>query len=137
MRTHHVFISHSWTYSQPYDNIVKLLENRSYFSFKNYSVSANDPIHNAGTDKQLIAAIRNQMAPCGVILILAGVYATHSKWIGKEIDLAHRGFLAAKPIIAVEPWGSERTSVLVKNAAIKTVKWNTDSIIDAIRSHCL
>jgi len=36
-------------------------------------------------------------------------------------------------IIAIEPWGSEKTSVTVKNAADKIVRWNTDHIIDAIR----
>jgi len=34
-----------------------------------------------------------------------------------------------KKIIAVEPWGSSRTSVDVKNAADLITKWNTRSII--------
>ena len=40
-----------------------------------------------------------------------------------------------KTIIAIEPWGSEKTSTVVKNAADKIVKWNTDSIVDAIRGY--
>ena len=40
-----------------------------------------------------------------------------------------------KKIIAIEPWGSEKTSVVVKHAADKIVKWNTDSIVKAIRGH--
>jgi len=73
------------------------------------------------------------MAPCGVVLILAGVYATYSKWINQEIDLAASSFTYPKPIIAIEPWGSERTSLVVKQAADRIVKWNTDSIVGAIR----
>ena len=73
------------------------------------------------------------MAPVGVVLILAGVYATYSKWINIEIDLAERGFNQPKPIIAIEPWGSEKTSVRVKQAADRIVKWNTESIVNAIR----
>ena len=38
-----------------------------------------------------------------------------------------------KKIIAIEPWGSEKTSKTVKNAADIIVKWNKDSIVDAIR----
>lgn len=133
MRTHNLFISHSWSYSDSYEKLVELLRSRAYFAFKNYSVPRNDPIHNAATDAALRQAIRNKMAPCGVVLILAGVYATYSKWIDKEIDLAESDFASRKPIVAIEPWGSNRTSVCVKDAADRIVKWNTESIVGAIR----
>ena len=133
MRTHHLFISHSWNYSDAYDRLVELLRNRSYFRFKNYSVPRNDPIHDAGTDAQLLEAIRRQMALCGVVLILAGVYATYSKWIDKEIRLATGGFDPPKPIVAIRPWGSMRTSVSVTQAADRIVGWNTESVVGAIR----
>ena len=55
------------------------------------------------------------------------------KWINLEIELAQE---MGKPIIAVEPWGAERTSAAVKNAADKIVGWNTYSIISAIRECC-
>jgi len=133
VKTHNLFISHSWSYSDQYDGLVRLLKARTYFRFKDYSVPRNDPIHNAGTDARLREAIRNKMAPCGVVLILAGVYASYSKWIDKEITLAESGFGQRKPIIAIEPWGSERTSARVKEAADRIVKWNTESVVGAIR----
>lgn len=133
MRTFNLFISHSWTYGDAYDRLVNLLDNRSYFSYSNYSVPIDDPIHNASTDAQLRAAIRNQISPSSVVVILAGVYATYSKWINIEIDLAQNGFQNPKPILAIEPWGSERTSAVVKNAADEVVRWNTESIVAAIR----
>ena len=133
MRTHNLFISHSWSYPNQYDNLVRLLRARSYFTFKDYSVPRTDPIHNAGTDAKLREAIRNKMAPCGVVLILAGVYASYSKWIDKEIALAENGFGQRKPIIAIEPWGSERTSARVKEAADRIVKWNTESVVGAVK----
>lgn len=40
-----------------------------------------------------------------------------------------------KTIIAIEPWGSEKISTVVKKAANKIVKWNTDSIVDVIRGY--
>ena len=133
MRTHHLFISHSWNYSDAYDRLVDLLRDRSYFSFKNYSVPRNDPIHGAGTDAQLRQAIRRQMAPCGVVLILAGVYATYSKWIEKEIRLAKRDFNQPKPVVAIKPRGSTRISVPVQQAADRIVGWSTESVVGAIR----
>lgn len=68
------------------------------------------------------------MAPCSVIL--AGVYATYSKWINIEMELATR---APKQIVAIRPWGSERMSVPVRQAANRIVGWNTDSVVNAIK----
>lgn len=131
--TYNLFISHSWTYGDAYDKLVNLLNAKSYFSYKNYSVPKNDPIHNAPYDYQLKDAIRKQMQPASCILILAGVYATYSKWIKIEIELAQS---MNKKIIAIEPWGSSKTSVIVKNAAHKIVGWNTDSVVEAIKELC-
>ena len=132
-KTYNLFISHSWTYQQQYDGLVKLLRKDPSFQFHDYSIPKDDPIHNASNDRQLREAIRRKMQPCSAILILAGIYATHSKWINKEIDLAKSGFNIPKPITAVEYWGSEKTSRPVKNAAQAVVKWNSQSIINAIK----
>lgn len=128
--TYNLFISHSWTYSDAYDKLVNLLDDAENFSYKNYSVPKNDPIHHAPYDYQLKAAIKNQMQHASCVLILAGVYSTYSKWINIEIQLAKE---MGKTIIAIEPWGAERTSLVVKQAADKVVGWNTKSIVNTIR----
>ncbi len=133
MRTYRIFISHSWAYEEQYRRIVEMLDNAARFSFVDYSVPPDDPIHGADDDEALRRAIRNQMSPCHVILILAGVYATYSRWINEEIDLAESGFSDSKAIVAIEPWGAQRTSARVKGAADRTVGWNTSSIVRAIR----
>ncbi len=130
--TYNLFISHSWTYSDAYDGLVKLLNAKTYFTYKNFSVPKSDPIHNANSDVLLRAAIRNKIRPTTCVLILAGVYSTYSKWINIEIQLAKE---MGKRIIAIEPWGSEKTSRVVKDSADAIVKWNTDSIIRAIRGY--
>lgn len=130
LNTKHIFISHSWSYSDAYYKLHKLLEQRPYFDYKDYSVPPDDPIHNAGSAEELERAIANQIAKTSVVLILAGVYANYSKWINKEIKIAKK---LGKRIIAVEPWGAERTSLFVKENANQIVKWNADSIVDAIR----
>ena len=127
---HHLFISHSWAYDTNYDSLISKLRERPHFKFSDYSVPKNDPLHTSGTDKELHEAIDRKMKPCGVIIILAGVYATYSKWINKEIKIAQS---YGKPILAIEPWASEKTSQVVKGAADKIVKWNTESIVSAIR----
>lgn len=132
-KTYNLFISHSWAYSDAYEKLCSLLNSDNTFCYKNYSVPKNDPIHNAGTDKELKEALKQQMQCASVVLILAGVYASYSKWIDKEIELAQSSFSTPKKIIAIEPWGAEKTSLKVKNAADKIVKWQTSSIVSAIK----
>lgn len=130
---YNLFISHSWDYSDSYDNLVSLLDNASYFSYKNYSVPKDDPLriyNRYNYQTELRNKIRNQMMCCSVVLVLAGVYASYSESIDMEISVARE---LGKPIIAIEPWGSERTSYVVKSAATRVVGWNTDSIVSAIR----
>ena len=131
--SYRLFISHSWTYSDAYEKLVNMLDTASYFDYRNYSVPKNDPIHNAPSTAKLREAIRMQMQPASCVLILAGVYATYSKWINIEIELAQS---MGKPIIAIEPWGSEKTSLVVKKAANRVVGWNTNSIVRAIKEIC-
>ncbi len=132
-KNYNLFISHSWAYSTAYNGLVGLLNKDYSFAYKNYSVPKNDPIHNAINDNQLYEAIKKQIGPSSVVLILAGVYASYSKWINHEIDIAKNGFATVKPIIAIEPWDSEKTSKVVKDNADKIVKWQSSSIISAIR----
>ena len=129
---YNLFISHSWTYSDAYEKLVALLDKEKNFTYKNYSVPKSDPIHNVHTKSQLKAAIRNQMQHASCVLILAGKYATYSEWINVEIELAKE---MDKKIIAIEPWGSERTSLVVKNNADEVVGWQTSSIVKAIRGY--
>ena len=130
--TYNIFISHSWSYGDQYNSLVGLLNSNPYFSYKNYSVPKDDPIHNANNAYQLKEAIRRQMQPASCVLILAGVYANYSKWINIEIGLAQE---MGKKIIAIEYWGAEHTSSVVKNAAYVVVRWNSGSIISAIRGY--
>lgn len=70
--------------------------------------------------KQLREAIDAKVRGTSCVVILAGVYSSYSKWINEEIEIAKS---YGKPIIAVEPWASERTSSVVKNNANRIVKW--------------
>jgi len=77
------------------------------------------------------------MTPCHVVLILAGVYATYSTWINREIYIAKKEFQYPKPIIAIKPWAQTNISQIVAENADEIVGWNTDSIVNAIRRNSL
>ncbi len=133
MTTYNLFISHSWAYSDAYEKLIGFLDDKPYFFYNNYSVPKDDPIHSCGTDRELVEAIKRKIQPTQVVVILAGVYASHSKWINKEIQIAQSAFSVQTPILAIQPWGADRTSDVVKRAANKIVGWNSDSIISGIR----
>jgi hypothetical protein len=129
IKQYRLFISHSWTYSDAYEKLINILDSQN-LSYYDHSVPKSDPIHTNGTDKDLYEAIKNKIAGTSCVLILAGVYSTYSKWIYKEIEIS-KAF--GKPIIAIEPWGAEKTSTIVKNNADIIVKWQGASIVKAIK----
>ncbi|MCG8572523.1 MAG: TIR domain-containing protein, partial [Spirochaetes bacterium] len=107
LKNYRLFISHSWTYGDAYEKLVNFFNEHSYFNWIDYSVPKNDPIHSAPNDMALFNAIKNQISPVNCVVMLAGVYSTHSKWINKEIEISKKIF--NKPIVAVQPWGAEKT----------------------------
>ena len=131
LKSRNLFISHSWTYGDAYDKLVSMLDAAPNFKYRNYSVPKDDPVHNAPNIEALYKAIKNQMVFCDVVIIMAGKYATYSKWIQREIKIATTDY--SKPIVAVRPWANEQVSSVVSTAADKLVGWNTAPIVRAIR----
>ncbi len=128
-KNYRLFISHSWSYSDAYDKVISMINSQN-IQYYNHSVPINDPIHTNGSEYQLRDAIDAKIKGSSCVIILAGVYSTYSKWIQKEIEIAQK---YEKAIIAIEPWASEKTSTVVKEAANKIVKWQGKSIVDAIK----
>ena len=128
-----IFISHSWKYSNQYDKIVEFLDDGGV-TYYNHSVPKDDPVHTNGTDKQLEDAIDAKIKGCSCVIILAGVYSSCSKWIKKEIAIAQK---YGKPIISVRPWGAERVSDAVTQAADIVVGWNATSVANAVKNYSL
>ena len=131
LKSRSLFISHSWSYGDAYEKLVTMLDAAPNFQYKNYSVPENDPVHNAPNMDALYEAIMKQMVFCDVVLIMAGKYATYSKWIRRELQIAKKDY--DKPVVAIRPWANEQVSSVVSDAADRLVGWNTSSIVTAIR----
>ena len=67
-----------------------------------------------------------------IVLVIAGVYATYSKWINIELDLAKRYF--SKPVLGIKPYAHTNVSSDVRKDADLIVNWSTTSIVDGIRN---
>lgn len=84
---------------------------------------------NAGVIK---ANITKRLQESDVVLAIAGVYASYSEWMQWEMDKAKD--LGLK-VIGVIPRGQEHISHEVFNRSAVDVRWNADSIVDAIRNY--
>ncbi len=130
-----VFVSHSWSYSDHYDKLaewifkIKWNSNGTPIVISNNSVPKDDPIHFAPNQATLKAQIYRLIAASDVVVIPTGMYSTHSKWIKKELEGAAQYGI---PVLAVNPWGQERKSMVVQKHAHHSVGWSKQSVINGV-----
>jgi len=129
VKTYNLFISHSWDYVDDLMNLRKLLENRGYFKVVFFEVPPHNPIESSNSN-YVESIIRQKIVQSDVVIGIAGMYATYSKWMEWELNTAKN---LRKPILGVIPRGQIRISQTVENISDKIVHWNTESIVDAIR----
>ncbi len=130
-REHKIFISHSWRYSEDLIKLRELLFNRGYFNVTFQEASQDEPI-NSDNALYIKKVLKNRIIESDIVLAIAGVYASYSDWIDWELSTAYK---MSKPILGVIPWGQERISSTVQKYSKKNVRWNTESIIQAIRDY--
>jgi len=128
-KTYNVFISHSWAHIDDLKNLRTLLNNRGYFDVEFEEASPDEPIDSENSE-YIKTRLREKIKNSDIVLGIAGVYASHSDWIEWELDTAIKNDI---PIVGVIPRGQERISQVVYSRSKEDVRWNTESIITAIR----
>lgn len=134
LKTYNLFISHAWSYGYEYDKLIELLDNEPYFWYKNYSAPSEKPLVLSSdyvSNQEIKAAIDRKIAPVHCVIILGGMYA-YREWMQYELEAAHK---FNKPIIVVAPWGQQKIPAILSGYPI--VRWNTNSIVDAIRHYSI
>ncbi|MDY0249735.1 MAG: TIR domain-containing protein [Pseudomonas sp.] len=126
-----IFISHSWQYTDTLEALRNLINARGYFS-ATYEESTRDKPINSDDEGYVKRRLTQKIANSDVILALAGVYASHSSWMQWELDKAIE---LGIPVIGVIPRGQDRVSTIVSTRSVVDIKWNTESIVSAIRAH--
>ena len=129
MKIYDLFISHAWKYNNEYYRLEELLKEYNYFNFRNYSVPEHDPL-DFNSVRELVQKLDEQIRESSIVLVIGGMYCNYRKWIKKEIEKTKK---YNKPILLIEPYGSNRIPNDVEINANKIVKWNTKSIVEAIR----
>lgn len=124
-----IFISHAWNYDSDYWTLVKWFDDEPNFAWANCSVPNHDGLPDK-TSKGLSEGMTRQIAVAQIIVVVAGMYAAHRDWIDYEIVEAQR---MGKIILGVIPWAQERVPERVQNASHRMVRWNSASVINAVR----
>lgn len=131
-RDYRLFISHSWDYGVDRDGLWNLLR-QNFFTHEYFSDSSapkEHPIHSMN-DNDLVNALIERIRSVGVLVVPAGVYVSHSKWIQVEMRIAQA---LGVPILAIQKFGALRSSLVAMQGANATVHWNGQSIVNAVRS---
>jgi hypothetical protein len=126
-----IFISHSWQYTDTLESLRNLLNERSHFN-ATYEESTKDKPINSENESYIKTRLAQKIGGSNVILALAGIYASHSSWMQWELEKAIE---LGIPIIGVIPRGQDKISTIVSSRSIIDVRWNTESIVSAIRAH--
>lgn len=128
-KTYNIFISHSWDHVNDLMNLRRLLENRGYFKVEFFEVPPHDPIESTNSN-YIKSVIKHKIAQSDVVIGIAGIYASYSEWMKWELNTAKS---MGKPVLGVIPWNQQRVSQIVDQISDKIVRWNTESIVEAIR----
>ena len=126
-----IFISHSWGSHDELLRLRNLLNERPYFRAEFSEVSKDVPINSVNAD-YIKRVLGEKIRGSSVLLAIAGIYASHSTWMEWEMDTAIRNGI---PVIGVIPHGASRVSQVVASRSVEQVRWNTESIVEAIRRH--
>ena len=130
-RLYRIFVSHSWEYSDQRERLENFLDSEDRLDWQNFSVPEHNPLETEGAN-DLRQQLYQQVGQANVVVVIAGMYVSHSTWIEEEIKMAEH---FDKPIIGVKPRGNERLPSSVREAADETVGWQQRSIVDAIAKH--
>ncbi|UEL49166.1 TIR domain-containing protein [Terrisporobacter hibernicus] len=130
-KVYNVFVSHSWSHVADLVKLRELLKKRGYFNIEFKEVPPMDPI-NSENASYIKSILRKKINESDVIIGMAGIYASYSDWMDWEMSVADDYGIK---IIGVVPRGNTNISQTVRNHAIDIVRWNTESIVDAIRRY--
>ena len=133
LKPYRLFISHAWKYTDEYQRLTNMLDEAKFFRWHNYSVTELSPIETESSE-YLMKKIKDKIKPVQAVIIISGMYVNYREWMQYEMATS---FNYGKPIIGIEPWGSKRVPTNIRTLASVMVKWNTKSIVRAIREYAL
>lgn len=130
-KVYNIFISHSWSHVDDLVKLRNLLNKRGYFNVEFKEVPPMNPINSSNSD-YIKRVLREKIVQSDVVIGMAGIYASHSDWMEWEMSTAKSYNVK---VIGIVPRGNINISQTVKKYAIDIVRWDTESIVNAIRRY--
>lgn len=130
-KVYNVFISHSWSHVDDLVRLRSLLNKRGYFNVEFKEVAPMDAINSRNSD-YIKRVLRDKITQSDIVIGMAGVYASHSDWMEWEMSIANSHDIK---VIGVVPRGNINISQIVRKYAVDIVRWDTESIVNAIRRY--
>ncbi|MDR2234688.1 MAG: TIR domain-containing protein [Chryseobacterium sp.] len=130
-KEYRIFISHSWAYHTDLEALRNLLNSRGYFNVE-FTESSKDVPINSTNSVYIKSQLKSKILSSDIVLAMAGIYASHSEWMIWELETARDYSI---PIIGIIPRGQERISQEVYSRSKIDIRWNTEAIVDAIRTY--
>lgn len=125
-----LFLSHSWDHDHHRDGLHRLIGARwiQDVDWCDTSVPRDAPLHVRG-GAELRRELRARIYQSDALVVFAGIYSSHSDWIGFEVTTAAAQY---KPVIGVRPRQQQNISKVVEQDAWEIVGWNGDSVTGAV-----
>lgn len=135
MKSKNLFFSYYYKNSDDYDRLVKMLKDRGYFDYSNDSI---DEESKAKNEDYIKTKIRSKINWAGTIVVLIGPGTYTRKYVNYEIEYARK---KDKRIVGVYLWGESQSKLPAELRKVHNedyndlalVRWNSDSIVSAIR----
>lgn len=135
MKSKNLFFSYYYKNSDEYARLNKMLEDRGYFDYSNSSL---DEESNAENEDYIKTKIRSKIKWARTIIVLIGPGTYSRKYVNYEIEYTRK---KDKRIVGVYLRGESQSKLpaeLRKShnegySDLALVRWNSDSIVNAIR----
>mgnify|MGYP001388133938 CR=1 FL=1 len=103
IRLPHVYISHSWSLGDDYDQLRAILADAD-LTVRLNGLPVDHPVHISSSDSEMRAEMRKRMVHTQALVVHAGTYERFARWVEEEINLAHYGFQVRRPVLAIVPF---------------------------------
>ena len=135
MKSKNLFFSYYYKNSTEYDRLIEMLEDRGYFDYSNSSLDEESKAEN---EDYIKTKIRSKINWAGTIVVLIGSGTYTRKYVNYEIEYARK---KEKRIVGVYLRGKSQSKLPAELRKahnedyddLALVRWNSDSIVNAIR----
>lgn len=127
-KNYKIFISHTNECSDDMKSLKKILDQKGFpnVDFEEASKELSVDCENSEYTKQVL---KRKIANADLFIAISSNESPPSDWLQWEMQTSYENQV---PIIGVVPWGKQTTSSAIKEYSAVSVKWNTESIINAI-----